>query len=101
MHEGACETGSQIPRVLARGIWRTVQLSDLLMLITTGNMLAKSQILGVVRGNGPRSIIIVLRGILPRTIPIICDLANVLPVLIPKRMELMGVGGSLRHRPIY
>ena len=25
MHEGACETGSQIPRALARGIWRTVR----------------------------------------------------------------------------
>ena len=24
MHEGACETGSQIPRLLSRGIWRTV-----------------------------------------------------------------------------
>ena len=24
MHEGVCETGSQIPRALARGIWRTV-----------------------------------------------------------------------------
>ena len=24
MHEGACETGSQIPRALARGNWRTV-----------------------------------------------------------------------------
>ena len=24
MHEGACETGSQIPRALARWIWRTV-----------------------------------------------------------------------------
>ena len=27
MHEGACETGSQIPRALARGIWRTVRTS--------------------------------------------------------------------------
>ena len=27
MHEGACETGSQIPRVLARGIWHTVRTS--------------------------------------------------------------------------
>ena len=24
MHEGACEIGSQIPRALAPGIWRTV-----------------------------------------------------------------------------
>ena len=28
MHEGACETGSQIPRALARGIWRTVRTSS-------------------------------------------------------------------------
>ena len=27
MHEGACETGSQIPRALARGIWSTVRTS--------------------------------------------------------------------------
>ena len=27
MHEGACETGSQIPRALARGIWCTVRTS--------------------------------------------------------------------------
>ena len=27
MHEGACETGSQIPRALALGIWRTVRTS--------------------------------------------------------------------------
>ena len=27
MHEGPCETGSQIPRALARGIWRTVRTS--------------------------------------------------------------------------
>ena len=27
MHEGACKTGSQIPRTLARGIWRTVRTS--------------------------------------------------------------------------
>ena len=27
MHEGACETGSQIPRALAQGIWRTVRTS--------------------------------------------------------------------------
>ena len=27
MHEGACETESQIPRALARGIWRTVRTS--------------------------------------------------------------------------
>ena len=27
MHKGACETGSQIPRALARGIWRTVRTS--------------------------------------------------------------------------
>ena len=27
MHEGMCETGSQIPRALARGIWRTVRTS--------------------------------------------------------------------------
>ena len=27
MHEGVCETGSQIPRALARGIWRTVRTS--------------------------------------------------------------------------
>ena len=27
MHEGACETGSQIPRAIARGIWRTVRTS--------------------------------------------------------------------------
>ena len=27
MHEGAYETGSQIPRALARGIWRTVRTS--------------------------------------------------------------------------
>ena len=27
MHEGACETGSQIPRASARGIWRTVRTS--------------------------------------------------------------------------
>ena len=27
MHEGACEAGSQIPRALARGIWRTVRTS--------------------------------------------------------------------------
>ena len=27
MHEGACETGSEIPRALARGIWRTVRTS--------------------------------------------------------------------------
>ena len=27
MHDGACETGSQIPRALARGIWRTVRTS--------------------------------------------------------------------------
>ena len=27
MHEGACKTGSQIPRALARGIWRTVRTS--------------------------------------------------------------------------
>ena len=25
MQEGACETGSQIPRALARGIWRTIR----------------------------------------------------------------------------
>ena len=27
IHEGACETGSQIPRALARGIWRTIRTS--------------------------------------------------------------------------
>ena len=27
MHEGTCETGSQIPRALARGIWHTVRRS--------------------------------------------------------------------------
>ena len=27
MHEDACETGSQIPRALARGIWPTVRTS--------------------------------------------------------------------------
>ena len=27
MHEGVCETGSHIPRALARGIWRTVRTS--------------------------------------------------------------------------
>ena len=27
MHEGVCETGSQIPRALARGIWCTVRTS--------------------------------------------------------------------------
>ena len=27
MHEGACETGSQVPRAIARGIWRTVRTS--------------------------------------------------------------------------
>ena len=27
MHEGACETGSHIPRALARGIWLTVRTS--------------------------------------------------------------------------
>ena len=29
MHEGACETGSQIPRALARGIWRSVRTSPI------------------------------------------------------------------------
>ena len=29
MHEGACETGSQIPRALARGYWRTVLTSPI------------------------------------------------------------------------
>ena len=29
MHEGACETESQIPRALARGIWRTVRTSPI------------------------------------------------------------------------
>ena len=28
MQEGACETGSQIPRALARGIWRTVRTRE-------------------------------------------------------------------------
>ena len=27
MHDVACESGSQIPRALARGIWRTVRTS--------------------------------------------------------------------------
>ena len=50
MHEGACETGSQIPRALAQGIWRTVRTSPSTIIVLEARAVSRATPIVTSRG---------------------------------------------------